>query len=59
MGERDLPDFVRAAHFMEKKIPDSRLFVVPDVGHMSNLEAPDLFKEIVLSFLAELDTRTL
>ena len=36
---------------MHDAIPDSTLVVLPEVGHMSNLETPDRFNEAVRSFL--------
>jgi pimeloyl-ACP methyl ester carboxylesterase len=53
VGERDLLDFRRAADIMTERIPGAKKIVMSGVGHMSNIEAPDRFNEIVLGFLAE------
>lgn len=54
VGEHDLPDFHTIAGILHEQIPEARKVVLPDVGHMSNMEAPDRFNEIVLGFLADL-----
>lgn len=38
---------------MHKLVPGSRLEVIPGVGHMSNMEAPDVFNRVLLEFLQE------
>ena len=43
----DVTDALRAA------IPGSRLVVLPGVGHVSSVEAPDRFNAEVRTFLAE------
>ena len=53
VGEHDLPDFHRAADLLEQRLPNARKVVLSGVGHMANMEAPEQFNEIVLSFLAE------
>lgn len=52
LGERDVPDFHRMADIMAERIADVTKIVIPDVGHMSNMEDPQRFNEIVLDFLA-------
>jgi 3-oxoadipate enol-lactonase len=39
---------------MHKAIPNSELVVIPDAGHLPNLEQPDLFNDAVIDFLEEL-----
>ena len=51
VGERDLPDFLAIAAMLEQHIPNGRKVVMPGVGHMSNMENPEGFNQIVLSFL--------
>jgi len=53
VGERDLPDFHTIADTLQKGIPNARKVVLPRVGHISNMEDPDKFNEVVLSFLAD------
>lgn len=54
VGERDLFDFRRAADIIEERIPGAKKVVMPGVGHMSNMEDPERFNEVVLGFLAGL-----
>ena len=54
VGEYDLSDFHTIAGVLQEQIPEAREVVVPGVGHLSNMEAPVRFNEIVLSFLADL-----
>jgi len=41
------------ARDMVKRIPDARLAVISGAGHLSNLEQPGQFNEVVLRFLLE------
>jgi pimeloyl-ACP methyl ester carboxylesterase len=43
---------VRVAHQVAGEIPDAALEIVPGVAHMVTLEAPDLFLDRALGFLA-------
>ena len=54
VGERDLSDFHAMADEMQQRIPNARKIIIPGVGHMSNMEAPNVFNETVLSFLADI-----
>lgn len=51
IGERDVPDFQRIAKTITTRAPNARLVTLPGVGHMSNMEAPQAFNEVVLNFL--------
>ena len=42
------------AEFMRKRIPNSRLAVIDESGHMPNLERPDKFNRVVEGFLSTL-----
>lgn len=53
VGERDIPDFQAAADIICQRIPDAEKVVIHGVGHMSNMEAPAQFNEIVFNFLAK------
>lgn len=52
LGERDLPDFHAIAARIAENIPDARTIILPGVGHMTNMEAPERFNADVLRFLA-------
>jgi pimeloyl-ACP methyl ester carboxylesterase len=54
VGERDLPDFQRVAETITARALNARHVILPGVGHMSNMEAPKRFNEIVLNFLSDL-----
>lgn len=41
----------RVGEYMKARIPHSELVVIPEAGHLTNLEAPAEYNEIVLSFL--------
>ncbi len=45
---------VSEAELMFKAIPDAELVVIPDAGHLPNLEQPDMFNDAVIDFLEEL-----
>jgi 3-oxoadipate enol-lactonase len=55
VGERDIPEFREVAKHMADNIAGAKLVVVPNVGHMSNMEAPEVVNEAILSFLATVD----
>jgi pimeloyl-ACP methyl ester carboxylesterase len=54
MGERDIGEFQAIAHHIAGAIPHLTKRVLPGVGHMVNMEAPEAFNEAVLSFLGDL-----
>ncbi len=53
IGERDTPNIHGIADILEERIAGTKKVVMPGVGHMSNMEDPERFNEIVLGFLAE------
>jgi 3-oxoadipate enol-lactonase len=55
VGELDTPDFQAIAATLEHGIAGAKKVTLPGVGHLANLEAPDRFNDIVLTFLAEVD----
>jgi pimeloyl-ACP methyl ester carboxylesterase len=55
IGERDLPDFHSIAALIARDVPTARRVVLPGVGHMLNMEAPERFNQLVIDFLAERD----
>lgn len=56
-GEDDARSPLPVAEAMHRATPGSQLMVMPEVGHMSNLEAPDRFNRAVRRFLED-DART-
>jgi 3-oxoadipate enol-lactonase len=51
VGELDLPDFQAIARRLAQQMPRAELRTLAGSGHMSNMEAPRLFNELVLEFL--------
>ena len=51
VGEREHRDNLRATDVLSQQLPHAHRVVVPNVGHMVNMEAPEQFNELVLSFL--------
>jgi pimeloyl-ACP methyl ester carboxylesterase len=45
------PDFQAIARRLGQKMPRAEPRTIADSGHMSNMEAPELFNELVLEFL--------
>ena len=52
VGARDRP-FLGAAEYMSAKIPGATLSLIPDAGHASNIDQPELFNAQVLAFLEQ------
>ena len=50
VGAGDAP-FLAAADYMAAKIPHSAKVVIPNAGHSSNIDQPELFNQAVLQFL--------
>ena len=53
VGEYDRTTTPRAARVLHDGIPGSELVVIPDAGHMSFVEQPDLYIAAVRRFLTE------
>lgn len=51
VGAEDAITPVDAARSMHASVPGSRLVVIPEVGHMSNLEDPEAFNQALIEFL--------
>jgi pimeloyl-ACP methyl ester carboxylesterase len=49
-GEQDVRSPLRVARQFEQAIPDATLVVIPGAGHVSNLERPDEFNDVVREF---------
>ncbi len=56
VGERDTSDNHAIADTLHEGVPDARKVVMPGVGHMANMEDPESFNEIVLSFLVDVSS---
>ncbi|MEM9177427.1 MAG: alpha/beta fold hydrolase [Myxococcota bacterium] len=54
VGEDDKP-YRRAGEVMSAKLANARHVVVPEAGHIVNIEQPEVFERELLGFLAELD----
>jgi pimeloyl-ACP methyl ester carboxylesterase len=52
-GALDARSPLSVARELERRIPGASLAVIPDCGHVSNLEAPGPFNELVRGFLHE------
>jgi 3-oxoadipate enol-lactonase len=53
-GEYDKIIPLNEIYFLHKNIPESRLEVINDVGHLSSMEKPDDFNKVIGKFLANL-----
>jgi len=56
-GDEDVRAPMTVAQDLHSKIPASRLVVMPGVGHMSGIEAPDTFNAEVRTFLRRAQAR--
>ena len=50
-GDRDIATPKEEAVFMQRLIPNSNLEIISDAAHLSNVEQPEVFNEVLLSFL--------
>jgi pimeloyl-ACP methyl ester carboxylesterase len=53
VGEQDALTPVADARLLFERIPDAQLEVLADAGHLSNLERPEAFTDLVAQFLRE------
>lgn len=53
-GEQDLPSFMLMAEAYAKAMPRCRREIIQGVGHHVSLEAPEIFNDLVRSFIAPL-----
>jgi pimeloyl-ACP methyl ester carboxylesterase len=49
-GEADARSPLTVARQLEAAIPDARLVVIPEAGHVSNLDRPEQFNQVVRTF---------
>lgn len=50
-GDKDMPHIDSTSAYLEKTIPGAKRRIIPNTGHMLNMEAPAEFNKIVLDFL--------
>ena len=50
-GERDSENFPALAKHIADTIPGGELVLIPNVGHVPHLQAPDVFNRELLKFL--------
>ncbi|WP_114313914.1 alpha/beta fold hydrolase [Thermus caldifontis] len=53
VGEEDTLTPPEEAKAMARALPDARLLILPEAGHLTNLENPKAFRTALLGFLAE------
>ena len=51
VGENDLDVFLSATDFLNQRIPNSFKVTIPEVGHMSNMESPSTFNNLIKTFI--------
>ena len=51
VGEYDLPDFRKSAEFLHQNIKNSHEIIIPNAGHLSNMETPSYFNSVILGFI--------
>ena len=54
VGREDPIRPITDAQFMHERIPNSRLEIIAEAAHMTNMEQPELFNDLLTSFLKEL-----
>lgn len=52
VGQRDIPDIRAIAERLGSEIKQARKIMIPDIGHMVNMEATEQFNQIVLDFMS-------
>ena len=53
VGGEDVATPVADSELMARSIPNARLEIIPDVGHLSNIETPGRFNAVLIEFLEE------
>ena len=51
VGERDVPGFREMSATLARRIPGAQHHVVPDAGHMINMEQPAAVNELLTRFI--------
>ena len=52
-GAEDTPDFAERAKYIANTIPGAELALLPGLGHVPHIQAPDVFNAALLKFLKE------
>ncbi len=55
LGERDVADLHRVAAILQQALAHTATVVLPNLGHLANMEAPTRFNEVVLDFLVQVN----
>lgn len=53
LSELDVPDMKPLAEYLAAGIGDARLEIMNGVAHLANMEAPDVFNDLVIGFLSD------
>ena len=51
VGQYDIPDFLNMTELISQQVPHVRKIIIPNVGHMSNMEAPEEVNRVIHEFL--------
>ena len=51
VGEKDQATPVEESQYITQRIPEARLVIIPEAGHLSNFEQPAAFNQAIQSFL--------
>jgi 3-oxoadipate enol-lactonase len=54
VGQYDVPDFLSMTELIGQQVPRVRKIIVPNVGHMSNMEAPEEVNRAIFQFFKDL-----
>ncbi len=55
-GDEDEP-CIKPSHFLHQTIPGARLEIVPQCGHLVNIEEPKIFNPMVFGFITASETK--
>ena len=58
VGELDTLTPPDLAKEIANEIPNAKLEIIPGAGHLSNIEQPDIFNNIVIKFLLNLSANS-
>jgi len=50
VGQHDVPDFLQITELISQEVPQVRKIIIPNVGHMSNMEAPEQINRAIYEF---------